>query len=54
MSAYIVSPAAREDLVTIWSYYAIDMGDVDLADRIQAELVQRSEASANAWLGSFP
>ena len=40
MSAYLVSPEARADLVTLWRYYALEVGDVDLADRIQAELTQ--------------
>ena len=39
MSVYIVAPEARVDLVTIWRHYALEAGDVDLADRIQAELV---------------
>jgi plasmid stabilization system protein ParE len=40
MSSYVVSPEARSDLVAVWRYYALEAGDVELADRIQAELIE--------------
>ena len=40
MSTYLVSPEARADMVTLWRYYALEVGDVDLADRIRAEILR--------------
>lgn len=38
MSDYVLAPVAREDLLTIWNYYASELGDIDLADRIRDEI----------------
>ena len=38
MSAFILAPAARDDLVEIWDYYATNIDNVDVADRIRDEL----------------
>lgn len=32
------TPAARDDLVEIWDYYAITIGNVDVEDRFRDEL----------------
>jgi plasmid stabilization system protein ParE len=54
MSAYIVSPEARADLVSIWRYFALEVGDVDLADRILAEIVRGFQKLARTpGLGHF-
>ncbi len=39
MSLYVVAPAARDDLLGIWQYYAGEIGDPDLADRMVNEIV---------------
>jgi len=39
MTAYVVAPAARDDLLVVWHYYAQDAGDPDLADRMAGEIV---------------
>lgn len=39
MSVYVVAPAARDDLLVIWRYYAEEKGDPDLADRIVGEVL---------------
>jgi toxin ParE1/3/4 len=38
MSRYDLSAPAFWDLEEIWSYYAVDLADVDLADRIRDEI----------------
>ena len=38
MGDYIVAPVARDDLLEIWDYYASELENVDLADRIRDEL----------------
>lgn len=39
MSSYVVAPAARDDLLGIWQYYAEEVGDPDLADRMASEIL---------------
>ena len=39
MSGYVVAPAAQEDLLVIWHYYAEQVGNPDLADRMVGEIV---------------
>ncbi len=46
MSAYVVAPAAQDDLLTIWHYYAEEVGDPDLADRMVGEIVAGFHALA--------
>jgi len=36
---YVVAPAAQDDLFVIWHYYAEEVGDPDLADRMVGEIV---------------
>ncbi len=48
MSAYVVAPAADDDLATIWYYYAETVGDPDLADRIIAGIVSGFHRIAKA------
>ena len=38
MSGFVVAPEAKDDLVTIWDYYALEVGDLDLADRMRDEI----------------
>jgi plasmid stabilization system protein ParE len=38
MSKYLIAPAAAADLDEIWDYYALELRDPDLADRIRDEL----------------
>lgn len=37
--SYVVAPAARDDLVVIWRYYAQEASDPVLADRMVGEIV---------------
>ena len=46
MSSYTLAPAAKADLVEIWLYYAQEMGDLDLADRIRGEIFDGIHAAA--------
>jgi plasmid stabilization system protein ParE len=39
MSAYVVAPAAQDDLLDLWHYYAREVGDPALADRIAGQIV---------------
>ncbi len=39
MSAYVVAPAAQDDLLVIWHYYAEEVRGPDLADRMLGEIV---------------
>jgi plasmid stabilization system protein ParE len=34
---FVLAPAARDDLVEIWDYYAVIVDNIDLADRIRDE-----------------
>lgn len=43
MRNFVVAPAGRDDLVEIWEYYALTIGDVDVADRISGELSSACE-----------
>ncbi len=38
MSAFIVAPAARDDLDAIWDYYGLELQNTDAADRVTGEL----------------
>jgi antitoxin ParD1/3/4/toxin ParE1/3/4 len=38
MSAFIISPAARTDLVEIWDYYAVELENPNVADRTRDEI----------------
>ncbi|HEV7403526.1 MAG TPA: type II toxin-antitoxin system RelE/ParE family toxin [Chthoniobacteraceae bacterium] len=38
MDDFILAPAARDDLHEIWDYYASEIGNVDVADRLRDEL----------------
>jgi plasmid stabilization system protein ParE len=39
MSKYVLAPAAEDDLLTIWHYYAEEVKDPDLADRMIGEII---------------
>lgn len=39
-SRFIISPAARSDLDLIWEYYAVEIQNPEIADRINDELFQ--------------
>lgn len=54
MSAYVVAPAAQDDLLIIWHYYAEEVGDPDLADRMVGEIVEAFHRVANTpGIGHF-
>jgi toxin ParE1/3/4 len=36
MADYLISPAARLDLLDIWDYFAVEVGNQDLADQCSA------------------
>jgi toxin ParE1/3/4 len=38
MSGFILAPVAKSDIAAIWTYYAVEAGDVDLADRMRDEI----------------
>jgi toxin ParE1/3/4 len=38
MSQFLLAPAAKSDLIEIWNYYATEVGDPDLADRMRDEV----------------
>lgn len=40
MSQFILAPAAKSDIAEIWSYYAAEVEDVDLADRMRDEIFE--------------
>ena len=46
MADFILAPAARADLHEIWDYYASEIQDVDVADRIRDELFAAFDALA--------
>ena len=47
MSLYIVAPAARDDLIVIWRYYAEQAGGPDVADRKVGKIVTGFHTIAN-------
>jgi plasmid stabilization system protein ParE len=38
MSKFTLAPLAKSDIAEIWSYYATQTGDLDLADRMSNEI----------------
>jgi toxin ParE1/3/4 len=46
MSRFLLAPAAKSDLVEIWNYYATEIGDPDLADRMRDEIFDGIRAVA--------
>ena len=38
MSRFILAPAAKSDIAEIWHYYAAEIGDPELADRLRDEI----------------
>ena len=48
MSGFILAPEARLDLIEIWNYYAVEVGDADLADRMRDEIFKGIRAVASA------
>lgn len=48
MSRYLIAPAARLDLLAIWNYFALEIGDIDLADRFSASAKKTFEVLARA------
>jgi plasmid stabilization system protein ParE len=54
MADFILAPAARDDLHEIWDYYASEVANVDLADRIRDELFTAFDKLArNPGIGHF-
>ena len=48
MSEFILAPAARFDLFEIWNYYAAEVCDAALADRMRDEIFDGIRAVAKA------
>jgi plasmid stabilization system protein ParE len=46
MSKFILAPAATTDITEIWRYYATEIGDPDLADRMSKEIFDGIKAIA--------
>ena len=46
MSQFILAPAAKGDLAMIWDYYAREVGDLGLADRMRDEIFDGIRAVA--------
>ena len=46
MSKFVLAPAANSDLLEIWNYYAVEIGDVSLADRMRDEIFGGIRAAA--------
>ena len=46
MSRFVLAPAAKSDILEIWNYYASEVGDVSLADRMRDELFAGIRAAA--------
>jgi plasmid stabilization system protein ParE len=40
MSGFVLAPAAKREIAEIWTCYASEVGDVDLADRIRGEIFE--------------
>jgi toxin ParE1/3/4 len=38
MTSFVLAPAAKSDVAEVWSYYACEIGDADLADRMREEV----------------
>jgi plasmid stabilization system protein ParE len=54
MSQFLLSPAAKSDLIEIWDYYATEVGDPDLADRMRDEIFDGIRAIARSpGIGHF-
>ncbi len=46
MSQFLLAPSAKSDLIEIWNYYATEVGDADLADRMRDEIFGGIRAAA--------
>ena len=46
MSQFLLAPAAKSDILAIWNYYAAEVGDVELADRMRDEIFGGIRAAA--------
>jgi plasmid stabilization system protein ParE len=46
MSQFLLSPAAKSDLIEIWDCYATEVGDLELADRMRDEIFDGIRAAA--------
>ena len=46
MSQFLLAPAAKSDILAIWTYYAAEVGDVELADRMRDEIFGGIRAAA--------
>jgi plasmid stabilization system protein ParE len=54
MSQFLLSPAAKSDLIEIWDYYAREAGYPDLADRMRDEIFDGIRAVAQSpGIGHF-
>ena len=46
MSKFLLAPAAKLDILEIWNYYAVEVGDAVLADRMRDEIFAGIRAAA--------
>jgi toxin ParE1/3/4 len=46
MSQFLLAPAAKSDIFEIWNYYASEVGDAELADRMRDEIFNGIRAAA--------
>ncbi|HZR21218.1 MAG TPA: type II toxin-antitoxin system RelE/ParE family toxin [Verrucomicrobiae bacterium] len=46
MSQFLLAPAARSDILEIWNYYASEVGNAELADRMRDEIFKGIRAAA--------
>jgi plasmid stabilization system protein ParE len=54
MSNFLIAPDARFDLDEIWSYYAVDLQNLETADRIRDEIFEALRKLARTpGLGHF-
>jgi plasmid stabilization system protein ParE len=46
MSQFLLAPAAKSDIFEIWNYYASEVGDIELADRMRDGIFSGIRAAA--------
>jgi len=48
MTHFVLAPLAKADIAEIWTYYARDVGDPKLADRMRDEIFEGIRSAARA------
>jgi len=46
MSKFLLAPAAKSDVLEIWNYYAAEVGDPELADKMRDEIFDGIRSAA--------